>query len=397
MQTTPRSLIDEYTAKGWWGEETLNSLFREAAAEQPQRLALADPPNRRDLVGGPVERLTYTELEQRIASLSVALYAHGIREHDIVVVQLPNIAELPILYLTLARLGAIISPVPVQYGRHELGRINEALDASAFISTRSFEGRDLLGEHGPVFEGCTLFAIASESAGAAVNLADPVLDTADTAACSNYIEQRKPSSNDIFTICWTSGTTGTPKGVPRSFNHWLAIAVGVHDLAGLRDGDVLLNPFPMVNMGSIGGFLFTWLECRGTLVLHHPVDLPVFLRQLASEKINYTIAPPALLTMLLKNDALLEDVDLSHLRAIGSGSAPLPTWMVEGYEKQFGIAILNNFGSNEGMCLVSGPQDGRTRPRGTGRAVPAFRRRRIFVEQSYRHHGEDQVGRPGIQ
>ena len=87
------------------------------------------------------------------------------------------------------------------------------------------------------------------------------------------------------------------------------------------------------------------------------MDLPIFLSQLAAEKITYTIAPPAVLTMLLKDPALLEDIDLSSLRAIGSGSAPLPSWMIEGWENRYGIAILNNFGSNEGMCLASGPDD----------------------------------------
>ena len=124
----------------------------------------------------------------------------------------------------------------------------------------------------------------------------------------------------FLTICWTSGTTGTPKGVPRSTNHWLAISHASRDLAELRDGDVLLNPFPLVNMGGIGGFLFNWLKCQGTLVLHHPMNLPVFLDQLQTERVNYTIAPPPLLNALLQDEQLLANRDLTHLRAVGSGS-----------------------------------------------------------------------------
>ena len=357
MQTTPEKLIQEYSSRGWWGEQTLTSLFREAVAAHPDRTALVDPPNRPELVGGEAQRLSYWELDQRIEALSEALFAHGIRADDMVVVQLPNIAELAMAYLALAKLGAIVSPVPVQYGRHELARIKDTLQADAFVSLNRFKEQDLLSEHSPAFDGCTLFALGSAEGTSAVDLDRYSPRASERESYRDYTTALGRSANDIFTICWTSGTTGTPKGVPRSFNHWLAISVGSGDLADLSDGDALLNPFPMVNMGGIGGFLFNWLKCQGKLVLHHPMDLPVFLRQLAEERINYTIAPPALLNMLLQNEQLLADLDLSHLRAIGSGSAPLSPWMVEGYEKKYGISILNNFGSNEGMCLVSGPKD----------------------------------------
>lgn len=357
MQTTPEKLIREYTAAGWWGEQTLTSLFRDAVASVPDRIALADPSNRPALVGGVASRFTYAELHDQVEALSCALHANGIRADDIVVVQIPNISELAIVYLALAQLGAIVSPVPVQYGGHELAEIRSVLDAAAFISMGHFKGEGFLKRHAGAFEGCKLFGLGTENADPAINLHSYEPAAGDREAYADYVAEFEPSANDIFSICWTSGTTGTPKGVPRSFNQWLAISIGSAELADLQDGDAMLNPFPMVNMGGIGGFLFNWLKCRGKLVLHHPMDLPVFLGQLTAEQINYTIAPPPLLNMLLQNEQMLANLDLSHLRAIGSGSAPLSPWMVDGYESKHGIAILNNFGSNEGMCLYSGPKD----------------------------------------
>lgn len=125
----------------------------------------------------------------------------------------------------------------------------------------------------------------------------------------------------------------------------------------MHDGDVLLNPFPLVNIGSIGGLVLPWLQLRGRLVLHHPFDLTLFLQQIAEEEVTYTIAPPAVLAALLKNPALLDNTDLSRLRAIGSGSAPLSPWLIEGWQERYGISICNIFGSNEGMSLFSGPVD----------------------------------------
>ncbi len=88
-----------------------------------------------------------------------------------------------------------------------------------------------------------------------------------------------------------------------------------------------------------------------------PFDMQVFLKQIQDEKIAYTIAPPAVLTMLLKKREILDAVDISSLRCIGSGSAPLSEFMVAGFGKDYGIEILNIFGSNEGICLASGPKE----------------------------------------
>ena len=375
MRTSPKNLIDDYTSRGWWGLETATSLFERAVHEVPDRLALADPLNRSSLVAGDARRLSFRQASARIEATAAALHASGIRADDIVVVQLPNIVELPIMYLALAKLGAVASPVPVQYGRHELTEIQQSLKAAAFVSLHDFKGQDLLSDHAVAFDGCHLFALASEAGTSTVDLERYDCSDEEQAAYAAYCDGFSPDANDIFTICWTSGTTGTPKGVPRSHNHWLATSVGSGGLAELQNGDVLLNPFPLVNMAGLGGFFYNWLKCQGTLVLHHPMDLPVFLQQISEEKTNYTIAPPPLLNMLLQNRQMLDNLDLSALRAIGSGSAPLSPWMVEGYENDYGISILNNFGSNEGMCLLSSPKQvpdpalrGELFPRFTGEA-----------------------------
>jgi acyl-CoA synthetase (AMP-forming)/AMP-acid ligase II len=145
--------------------------------------------------------------------------------------------------------------------------------------------------------------------------------------------------------------------VPRSHDLWTAIAIATVDGAGLRDGDVLLTPFPLVNMSGIGGMLVPWLLTGGVLVLHQPMSLPVFMQQIVTERVNYTVAPPVLLQLLLAKPEMLEGVDLSSIRTIGSGSAPLPPSMVKGWKDAHGIDIVNFFGSNEGIALVGGVED----------------------------------------
>lgn len=185
---------------------------------------------------------------------------------------------------------------------------------------------------------------------------DDTIDGATPISMSNdngsQIRPHPADENEVATICWTSGTTGQPKGVPRTHSMWLASAgVQVGELELTAD-ERILCPFPVVNMAGIGGMLVPWLQTGSTLLLHHPIDLTVFLGQISDEAITYTVAPPPLLNMLLRNEAMLDSVDLSHIRKISSGSAPLAPWMVEGWQDR-GIEIVNIFGSNEGAAMLS--------------------------------------------
>jgi acyl-CoA synthetase (AMP-forming)/AMP-acid ligase II len=145
--------------------------------------------------------------------------------------------------------------------------------------------------------------------------------------------------------------------VPRSHNHWIWIAWASVDGCEFERGHSLLNPFPMINMAGIGGMFVPWLLTGGKLVMHQPFDLQVFLGQIVLEKINYTVAPPALLNMLLMRPDVLQKVDLSSIKNIGSGSAPLSPWMVTKWQEEYLIPVINIFGSNEGASFTSGMQE----------------------------------------
>lgn len=358
VRTTPEQRIEDFTQRGWWGDKTLLHLFDQAVRQSPDHLALVDPPDRGDFTDGASQRLRFKELAAAANSLTAQFHAAGLRFDDIAVIQLPNIAELALVYLALSRLGVVVSPVPVQYGRFELGKCQTQLKPKAFVTLSNFKQKNFAADHAGAFEDdCTCFYFGDIAVEGAVSLRTDSIDAETQRQADAYTDTIDVSANDLFSICWTSGTTGQPKGVPRSHNHWIASATAAHDVAEMVDHKPLLNPFPMVNMASIGGFLFPWLMRHSTLVLHQPFDLPTFLQQIEKEQIDYTIAPPAVLTMLLKQRELLDSTDLSHLRCIGSGSAPLSPWMVAGFKEHYNIEVLNIFGSNEGMCLTSGPRD----------------------------------------
>ena len=125
----------------------------------------------------------------------------------------------------------------------------------------------------------------------------------------------------------------------------------------MKPGTQMLIPFPFVNMAGVSTSLVAWLMCGGGLHQHHPFDLEVFIAQLREQPIDYSVAAPAVLNQLLKQPEKLAGVDLSRLKRMGSGGGPLSQWLMEEMYTQFGIEVVNYFGSNEGASMASAPAD----------------------------------------
>lgn len=354
MPRTNQKLAKQYRARGWWSDTTLDDLFRRCVAERPEHLALVDPPNRESLTDGAVGRLSFAQLETEVEVLCQVLRAAGFARGDRLITQLPNVWEHVAVYLAGARLGIALSPLSMLARQFELRHAIELLQPKAILTTARFKDTSPVQLALECAAGAIpVYAFGRELPSGARSidaLCSSVAATERSGAAESGVD-----ADDIYTICWTSGTEGVPKAVPRTHNEWIAISWAHFDATGIGRDDRLLSPFPLVNMASIGGCFTSWLHAACTLHLHHPLDLPVFLQQIVSERITYTVTPPAVLNMLLKNEVLLAAADLSSLRSIGSGSAPLSDWMIRGYRDRFGIEIVNLFGSNEGVSLVSGP------------------------------------------
>ena len=372
MRTTPQHLAAEYRASGAWSEQRLGDLFAAAAAADPARLALVDPPNRTALDGAAPRRLDWRSASALVEATMVSLADAGLRRDDVLITQLPNIVEYVAVYLACARLGVVISPVPMQFRRGEIEPLSKLTRARALLTVVAFKGTEHAKLAATIPNGPKVLVLGQSFA--------PQSKPTDAARVRELELAASVHADDIVTICWTSGTEGVPKGVPRSHNHWIAGSVAHYDAAQIRRGDKLLNPFPLVNMAAIGGCFMSWLRAAGTLILHHPFELPVFLQQIASEQPEYAIAPPAVLMLLLQNEALLSGVDLSCLRCIGSGSAPLPPVMIKAYKERYGIEIINNFGSNEGVAFCCGPLEAPD-PQSRSRLFPRFGRPDVDWQQ----------------
>jgi non-ribosomal peptide synthetase component E (peptide arylation enzyme) len=140
MRTTPQHLANEYRASGAWSEQRLGDLFASSAAVEPARVAIVDPPNRAALDGASPRRLDWRSLSALVDATMVALADAGLRRDDVLVTQLPNVVEYVAVYLACARLGIVISPVPMQFRRGELEPLCKLTQARALLTVSMFKG-----------------------------------------------------------------------------------------------------------------------------------------------------------------------------------------------------------------------------------------------------------------
>jgi acyl-CoA synthetase (AMP-forming)/AMP-acid ligase II len=347
---SPQERIDEYTSHGWWGARRIQDWFDDNLRTRPEAEALIDAPNRADFIDGAPRRLTWRALAAEADMYATAFLELGLSGDDIVCVQLPNCVELPAVYLACLRLGIVVTPVPVQYREHELEHILGITQPRAIVTA----ARILHHDHATMMRG-----LAARHPSVRTVLAIDALPRweADGDRIAQHEREHPTGANDVFTICWTSGTEGVPKGVPRSHNEWLAIPENIILSGGLKPGCHLLNAFPLVNMAGIAGQFLPWLLTGAKLVMHHPFNLGVFLTQVKDEAIDYTVAAPAILATLAQNPDLMAGLEGSRLRAIGSGGGPLAEWTVRVFTERYGIDVINYFGTNEGASLTASALD----------------------------------------
>ena len=363
MILVPQEKIDEYTRQGWWGERTLGALFLEQAERLGSQLAVADPPNRPQITGDAPQRWSWQALQTEVGRYAAFLHSQGLCKDDVLVMQLPNCVEMHALYLACAVLGVVMTPVPMQYRAHELSHVVSTTQARLAITTAKvghYKSAEQWAQHAHLLGSVQkIWSYGQDLPAGCGDLrtalaAAPVWDAATLRA---HMQTIGLSAHDVLTICWTSGTEAQPKGVPRNHNEWLIIGQSVMDAGQMKPGTQMLIPFPFVNMAGVSTSLAAWLMCGGGLHQHHPFDLEVFIQQLKEQPIDYSVAAPAVLNQLLKQPEKLAGVDLSRLRRLGSGGGPLSEWLMQEMFKQFGIEVVNYFGSNEGASMASSPAE----------------------------------------
>ena len=355
MQTSSRESIEFYVRRGFWGEESLESLFRRTVAIHPGRLALVDPPDRETFTDLPPRQLTYSSLFASVRDVSARLLAAGLKKDQVVVTQLPNTVETVVLYLAVARIGALLCPMSVDQSTASLAEVSLQLEPVMYVGCR-YRHRDLLKQARTWLpESCQFASFTPSDAGDVLNLSldSPATDE-EIRLLGEMMDTVPVSPNEVFTLTWKRHTDKHP-AIPRTHNQWFALASFVYEGAGLRNGDSLLCSFPLSEVSGIGAFLYNWLMAGARLVLDQAGEPDVVQQQLIDNRITCAGVPPAQLEPLLKLVETLSEP--CALRTVISGFSTMDADMTQQISKADKVTVLNCYSTSEGASLLAPPAD----------------------------------------
>jgi crotonobetaine/carnitine-CoA ligase len=206
------------------------ALLESAAAATPDVLAL------QFIEGG--EAFTYSGLLATVRRVANGLSAAGVGRGSHVAVMLPNVPEMPVTWLALAAIGAVMVPINTRYTAHELQYVLADSGAAHLVIHRDFVALlDGMEEPRPAL--ATPIVVGTPTPGGML----PWHDLADRSD-PDFVPTVPPGLDDLLNIQYTSGTTGWPKGCLLTQRYWLTCAKAYAASDGLRYRRILSsNPF----------------------------------------------------------------------------------------------------------------------------------------------------------
>jgi acyl-CoA synthetase (AMP-forming)/AMP-acid ligase II len=304
-------------------------------------------PTKTAVVSGDT-RLTWAAVDERANRLATSLLARGLQQGDRVAVCSRNTAEWPEMSFGLAKAGLVAVPINIRLSAPEIAHI--LADSGARAGILHSDQAPVAGDPFAALEhvlqiGGSTAGIEYESALAAGSPADPTPATL------------RP--DDVQFILYTSGTTGHPKGVVHSHRAMLAQAADTAIVTEARHDDVTLGTTPSFTAGGMIRTVAS-LYLGQTLVLHPKFDPEAVLDEIERSRVTMTTFIPTMLMRTLKALAT-NPRDVSSLRRISYGSAPVPPGLAEEAMQRLGCDLQQRYGLTEagGQATILTPEDHR--------------------------------------
>lgn len=295
--------------------------------------------------------------------MAARLAAAGLRGGDRVLVSAQASARLAVAYLGALRLGLLAVPANTAYRERELAHMVEDAEPRAAIVDDRQRAEWLRGRGVEVV------------AGVDVDLPDGPPVELDLAA-----------PGDGMLLCYTSGTTGAPKGALLSHANLLAGAEALRIAWRWSADDRLVGALPLFHMHGLGVGLHGTLLAGASAVIVPRFEPTAVLDAAGAHDATLFFGVPTMYASLLESPRAQE---LARLRLCVSGSAPLSPSLFTRFEHLTGTRILERYGMTETMMLASNPYEGPRRAGTVGLPLPG-------VEIRLEENGEVLVRGPNV-
>ena len=309
-------------------KKDLTSVVLQRVDELGDKSALID--------GTSGRALSYNELSSQIKHLAAGLNQRGFKKGDVCAVFCPNLPEYATIFLGVAAVGGINTTVNSLYSTNDL--IHQFTDSKAkfLITIPAFMDRAL-----PAADKCGIeeIFVLGEAKGATPF---SELQKNDGIAPEVTIDPK----NDLVALPYSSGTTGLSKGVMLTHENLVSDMVLTTSINTITDKDVLIGVLPFFHIYGMVLILNLAIYRGVTLVTMPRFDLEQFLQIVEKYKITcLNLVPP--LVLALSKHPLVDNYDMSSIRLISSGAAPLGQELEQACADRLGCQIYQGYGLTE--------------------------------------------------
>ena len=298
-------------------------------------------------VEGPIHRYTYKECASRARQLAKALEKLGIQQGDCMGTMAWNGYRHVEIYYAVSGMGAICHTInPRLFPEQVIYIANHAEDKYIFTDLTFVPLFDKLAEHLPNVKGYIVMTDEEhmpETSLSNVICYESLMATADDDYQWPTFDERTASS-----LCYTSGTTGNPKGASYSHRSTVLHSYAVCTPAGLglSNAETILPVVPMFHVNA-WGIPYAAAMCGAKMVMPGPqMDGESIYELMESEKVTISAGVPTIWMMLL---AYMKENNkkFSSMQRTVIGGAAAPRAMIETFEKEYDVHVVHAWGMTE--------------------------------------------------